>query len=239
MQPTVFIASPVRNRAWVLPAFLDSLEKLDHPAEAVSHHFLINDCVDASGQILRDWASRRQRAVVEEVRTGVVGWNRYQYPHYDFRNLARLRNHLLERFLASGSSHLFSVDSDVLVPPHALRYLLRAERPVVAAVIANLPGCSVEASSAHNFLLRRDGRYRHEPGVPTGIFEVDLTGAVVLIRREVIEAGARYGEHSSGEDLAFCRQTQALGFGLWCHGMVRCVHRMDDPGQTQRLAQRP
>jgi hypothetical protein len=123
------------------------------------------------------------------------------------------------------------VDSDVIVPPHALHELVAADKPVVAGVIANLPGLSVEESPAHNFLFRCGDLYRHERTVPEGVFEVDLTGAVVLIRRDVVEAGVRYEGRRSGEDVGFCEQAKAKGFRLWCHGGVRCDHRMNDPAQ--------
>jgi hypothetical protein len=238
MPSHVMIASPVRNRAWVLPEFLAALDRLEFPQDRLSFYFLANDCADASPQILRSWAAERPRAVVEEVNTGVPGWNRYRWPHYDYGNLAFLRNRILKRFLESACTHLFSVDSDVIVPPHALARLLAADRPVVAGVISNFPGLPVEDSPAHNFLFLVDGHYRHQRHVPEGLFEVDLTGAVVLIRRDVVEAGVRYEGHPSGEDAGFCEQAKARGFRLWCHGGVRCQHRMDDP-QQPRPSRRP
>jgi hypothetical protein len=191
--------------------------------------------------VVRAWAAGRPRTEVEEIHTGVAGWNRYRWPHYDYANLASLRNRILERFLQSHAAYLFSVDSDILVPPHALRYLLAADKPVIAGVIANLPGFSVESSPAHNFLLNDRGRYRQERAVPSAIFRVAITGAVALIRREVIAAGVRYDASVSTEDVGFCTQAERRGFGLWCHGAVRCVHRMDDPGQlaVSRPAARP
>jgi hypothetical protein len=233
VDPEVMIASPVRNRAWILPEFLAALDGIDYPPERLRYYFLLNDSVDCSGDILRAWAAGRPNAAVEQVDRGVAGWNRYTLPHYDYGNLAWLRNRILDRFLASGASHLFTVDSDVLVPPHALRALLAADKDVIAGVIANLPGLTVEQSPVHNFLFRAGDLYRHQATVPDGPFEVDLTGAVILIRRAVPAAGVRYEARPWGEDVGFCEQAKAHGFRLWCHGGVRCRHRMDDPAQPK------
>ncbi len=223
------IVSPVRNRAWVLPDFLAALDGLNYPPDCISYHFLVNDCIDATAEVLRNWTASRSRATVEELDTHVQGWNRYAWPRYSYVNLALLRNHLLDRFLGSDAAYLFSVDSDVIVPAHGLRELIAANRAVVAGVISNLPGLPPEASPIHNFLFRAGEYYRHEAKVPDGLFEVDLTGAAILIRRDVIATGVRYRGTRSGEDASFCEQVQAKGFQLWCHGGVRCQHRMEDP----------
>ncbi len=238
MHPTVLVASPVRNRAWVLPDFLGALERLEYPAERLSYHFLVNDCVDESPALLHAWASAHPQVTVEELNTGVPGWNRQRWPHYNYDNLALLRNRLLDRFLASDASYLFSVDSDIIVPPSALDALVAADKPVISGVIANLPGLAVEVSPIHNFLFREAKGYRHVSTVPAGVFEVDLTGAVYLIRRDVIAAGVRYEGRRTGEDVGFCEQAKSKGFQLWCHGDVRCDHRMLEPpqqGPTGRL----
>jgi len=230
------VASPVRNRAWILPEFLAALRALDHPPPCLSFYFLANDCTDASVDILRAWDAPGSAVRVEERSTGVVGWNRYQWPRYDFDNLANLRNHIVARFLESAATHLFSVDSDIVVPPSALRELLVADRPVVAGVISNFPGVPVEESPAHNFMFRSGNLYAHSRTVPAGVFEVDVTGAVVLIRRDVLEAGVRYAAHGWGEDIAFCEHARRRGFHLWAHGGVRCEHRMEDPGMRRGTA---
>lgn len=231
--PHVLISSPIRNRAWILPEFLAAIEALDYDSDRLSYYFLANDCADDSAAILRAWCARRA-AVIEEVDTGIVGWNRYARPHYDYGNLANLRNRILARFLREDASHLFSVDSDVIVRTDTLRALVEADQPVVAAVIANLPGVPVERCPARNYLFWDGHNYRHGADLPPGLCQVDVTGAVYLIRRDVVASGARYSGGAQGEDIGFCEAARQRGFHLFIHGGVRCEHRMDDPWQGQR-----
>src|SRR5690606_8484388 len=97
-------------------------------------------------------------------------------------------------FLKSDCDYLFSVDTDILVPPNALSHLIARDKDIIGAHIWN-----TSDKRYPNFMRYTDDertKLRHvrnfEPGT---MFEVDLTGAVYLIKRKVVEAGARYGYH--------------------------------------------
>ncbi|KGP77942.1 MULTISPECIES: hypothetical protein [unclassified Paenibacillus] len=55
-----------------------------------------------------------------------------------------------------------------------------------------------------------------------------MTGAVYLIKREVIEAGVRYGSHPIGEDAPFCEHAQQLVYGLYVDTRHRPVHAYEE-----------
>jgi glycosyltransferase involved in cell wall biosynthesis len=52
------IGCPVRNRAWILPAYLQSLEALDYPRERIIYCFIVNDCEDSTPDILGNFAHK-------------------------------------------------------------------------------------------------------------------------------------------------------------------------------------
>ncbi|MFZ5823268.1 MAG: hypothetical protein ACOY94_02800 [Bacillota bacterium] len=226
-EPLVLAGCPVRNRAWILPAYLAALEALDYPPERLCFAFIINDSVDQTESILTEFATRRPTRLVRRD----LGHPRWERGYYSCKNLALLRNLLLEEALAAGADYLFSVDSDILVPPHSLRRLLRAGKPVVGARVGNDPGAA--PGGRCNFLRFDPGRKRmvHLTRFPPdALIPVDVVGAAALIHRPVIEAGCRYEPAFTGEDEGFCAQVAARGFTLWGDTGLQTIHRMDPVG---------
>jgi hypothetical protein len=226
--PRVLIGCPVRNRAWILPAYLKALEALDHPEDQLQFAFILNDCTDASAEILRGFAQQHD-VRLRELNCGDDQWQR---GYYSYTKLARLRNRLLEELLATDAHYLFSVDSDVLVPPHALRRLIQHHKPIVAARVPNDGHLRRRKQGQCNFL--RDspehGRAVHVTDFPPdALIPVDITGAAVLINREVIEAGCRYHAGATGEDEGFCRHAKQLGYSIWVDTGIICRHCMVPP----------
>jgi len=59
------------------------------------------------------------------------------------------------------------------------------------------------------------------------IFEVDCTGAAVLIRRKVIENyGVRYSAAFGPEDIGFCLAAAGEGIKIYCDGRIEFDHVM-------------
>lgn len=221
--PLVLIGCPVRNRAWALPAYLTALEALDYPAERVRFVFVLNDSTDDSETILRAFARKRPTSLLRHD----LNFPRWQRGHYSYANLALLRNLLIAETLRCEADYLFSVDSDVLPPPHALRRLLAAEKPLIGARVPN----DLHLSGPHwrcNFLCAdARGRLRHPRTFPRdAVIPVDVVGAAVLIARAVLESGCRYEPAPTGEDEGFCRRAKAAGFQPWVDTGLTCRHLM-------------
>lgn len=201
----IFIGAPVRNRAWIMERHLQSLKQ-----QAVQKHFLylLNDSEDQTEQLLND----HRIAYITHNLGKTFG---HQRGEYSYCNLALLRNMLLDEFLKSDCDYLFSIDTDIIIPEHSLEQLIENDRDICAMLIRNHPKIK-----AHNALIGG----KHIPEFREGIIPVDLTGAVYLIKREVIDAGVRYGSHPIGEDAPFCEQARQLGFELFVDTRLRPVH---------------
>ncbi|WP_427052015.1 glycosyltransferase family 2 protein [Paenibacillus sp. TC-CSREp1] len=201
----VFIGSPVRNRAWVLERHLHSLQQ-----QAIQKQFkyILNDSEDQTEIILQNHHIPYETHNMGKAYGHLRG--QYSYAH-----LAKLRNRLLEEFLKSDCEYLFSVDTDIIIPPHSLQQLIYNDKDICAMLIRNHPQIK-----AHNALIHG----RHVPEFSKGLIPVECTGAVYLIKRQVIEAGVRYANHASGEDAAFCEHAKVLGFNLFVDTRLRPVH---------------
>lgn len=204
-------------------------------------YVLLNDCADDSRQVLLENAPDGIPLVVEEFNTGEPGFERAPADgtlRYSTANIATLRNEMLRRVLARWpqATHAWSVDSDVEPQEHCLARLIAADKPVIAAVVRN-------GDAVWNFMCGRrkeDGEPERNGCEPLWLcvyahdlapepFPVGLTGACILLSRNVLEAQPippRYGAHPRGEDFPFCAQARELGFDLYMHPRALTRHHM-------------
>ncbi len=224
----VMIGCPVRNRAWILPAYLDSLKKLVWPDRLIEYCFIINDCVDQTADILEEFA-KRQTSPVRLVSADSQKNFAYARGEYSFSHLADLRNILLREFLHSECEFLFSLDSDILAPPNSLAQLIDSRRAVISCLVCN--GHITGDLSAYNILHKNEsGRYIHIRSFPRDqVFEVDCTGAAYLIHRSVVQKhGVYYTSRYGAEDIGFCENARRKGISIYCDGRIECIHMMNE-----------
>jgi len=165
------------------------------------------------------------------------------------------RNILVQKFLEHPAkpTHLFFVDSDMGIPPHSVKKLLAADKPIISGVAVqkftnlwvakqwgNLWGgfhtvqvelCPrVPVTEAHWVIL---DEFKDK------VIPIGATGAACLmITREVLEKTPYpwfYNEfnpnatkHESmsfmSEDISFCYKANQHGFGTYLHTGVLCDH---------------
>lgn len=221
----VLIGCPVRDRGWILPSYLKHLTELAYPPELVEYGFIVNDCCDNTLNILQGFREASSSPVHIEIknlgsRTSSVRGG------YSISNLVILRNFLLELFLSTDCTHLFSIDSDILVQPHILTELVNVNLPVVSALVRN--DVHLGLRGFYNILELVGDRFQPLINFPYNqVIQVDCTGAVYLIQRRVIEElGVRYQIHLQGEDAGFCEIARSKGIKIWCHTGLHCTHVM-------------
>lgn len=220
--PIVVIGAPVRNRAWVLPFYLQRIYDLDYPKDKIILLFLINDCTDNSQEILL----RFQAAHAPEYRDIILlQHDMNQIPDERirltrdaiFHSLAILRNIML--IYAAQADYYFNVDTDILIPPDALQLLLGCNKDIVSALIWN------DITKTYpNILVKRSDNIIHWINPPeNALIPCDVTGAVCLMTREVCKK-VRFAYHFQGEDVSFCLDAKKLGFEIWSYTRVKADH---------------
>ncbi|HWP98204.1 MAG TPA: glycosyltransferase family 2 protein [Syntrophomonadaceae bacterium] len=226
MRNRIMIGCPVRNRGWALPDYLHHLTRMDYPLTQMELCFIVNDSDDDTLQILKKFGGQFP-GKVKLLENNSVNPSGYQRGYYSFTRLAELRNLLLQEFLSSSCTHLFSLDSDILAPREALTLLLEDHCNIVSALVCN--GHLIGDRGIFNLLYQDScGNYRHLRDFPRGrLFPVDCTGAACLIERAVIEEhGVRYGSARGAEDIEFCEKARSQGLDIFCDSRVECIHRM-------------
>jgi glycosyltransferase involved in cell wall biosynthesis len=226
--PLVAVGCPVRNRAWIIRDYLADVHRICCDPKPVEI-YVVDNSDDDTEAIIRATAPH---ATVHVLRNAAPGHLRHEYGANGYAHLADVRNELLAMFLATKAEYLLSIDSDVLVPPDILNAMLPLAdvRTIVGAGISNIEGRELDGQTPGNFLVREGGVLRHPASYPIcGHIDVDVTGACALIPRTLVEAGARYGPHPQGEDVAFCQAAQRVGGRAVVTFMVRPHHQMRPP----------
>lgn len=234
----VVAGCPVKNRAWAMERWYEAMTRQSRPVDAF--HILFNDCDDDTLPSLLFRARPALHGLcLESFNTGDPGLGRVANngtPRYSMANLALVRNEWIKRALEClpQATHLWSVDSDVLPDPDVLEKLLAANLPIVAAVVRNSGTAEV-----YNFFTGRDALGPRRNGLDRALLHmtkparVSMTGACVLIRRDVLDAGVRYSDHLRGEDVGMCEAARAKRFKAYVHPGARTGHVQED-GTTWR-----
>lgn len=230
-RPRVMIGCPVRDRAWILPRYLQCLLNLDYPQHELEYAFIINDCQDNTADLLEQFAVE-QKSPVRLVYNNNSGYTGCSRGYYSFSRLAELRNHLLNQFLNSECAYLFSLDSDILVSPPTLPALLENQCDIVSALVFN--GFISGNQPVYNILRRNEKeQFVHITDFARNVLlRVDCTGAACLIKRKVIaDYGIRYSARWGAEDIAFCMEASRQGLKIYCDTRVECCHIMQPDGR--------
>ncbi len=229
--PTVTIGCPVRDREWILPAYLESLKKLDYPSDKISFIFILNDSKDFSKSILMDFKKENEKYynkidIYTENKNAIKDKRVQATRRKIFKSLAELRNSLLEKI---ETDYFFSIDCDILVFPDTLKLLISNQKDIVAAVISN---DSIQNPNAvypnirTNLLVEKEGRMVHYYNYPLeSLFQVDCTGAIYLMTKEVCQK-VRYDYDDDGEDIPFCINAKKEGFEIWADSRIHANHIM-------------
>lgn len=242
---SVIVASPVRQDPATLALFLRSLQGLREQTPRFHRpefRFYDDNTDPESSAMLRAFPHAK---VVEASKAG--DYQRSATTHHwndaAIERVTAMKNDAL-RISADrvdGVSHLFLIDSDVLVPPDTIERLAAAEKDIISNVYwtswqpGTVPMPQVWEqdlySMGEGFLERL-----REPGV----YEVGGLGACTLISREAIQQDVSFDRLHNvsfwGEDRHFCIRGVALGLSLWVdtRGPGMHLYRASDLEEGER-----
>jgi hypothetical protein len=145
-----------------------------------------------------------------------------------------------------------------------LTQMIDWNKPVVAALIYNGKTLGNMGDDAFNFMSRLDEThpdgsniYIHRPSQTLQVnskWERDkkppylwrcvdipttaMSGAVMLIRKDVLDAGVSFSHHQQGEDVGFCEDVKDKGFDVFIDWQIQPHHIMH-PGQLNQYLNLP
>jgi GT2 family glycosyltransferase len=162
----------------------------------------------------------------------------------------RARCDLVEQAQKMGASHIFFLDSDVILPPDGLIKLWNRQMPIVAGIYGSkheAPGVWVEQAKSGQ---ARYAAVTRETLESTPLFthpDIVIGGGCCLIDMRVFtRLEAPYFEWTQGkkpngvsEDFDFCEKVRKAGIPIHVDTSVRCKHvdisMLDWGGKRERL----
>lgn len=205
----VLIAAPLRQEIKIFREYQAGLDRLIIPeGVTVDRYFLVNDCPEVIPEI-RD-------AAYDVLDTGdrfQKSDNDHLWTHENLEKMPALRNMTVRRALEGGYDYLFSVDTDIVLHPETLLRLLEADKDIVSELFWTNGWCNA-------------WQYDQSSGmkaewVRPGLYQVGMTGACTLIKREVLVEGVDFTPIPNirkalwGEDRWFCIRAAVMGFEMW------------------------
>jgi cellulose synthase/poly-beta-1,6-N-acetylglucosamine synthase-like glycosyltransferase len=210
----ILLSSLIHNRAWILPQFLEHILALEYDKSIIHLYFVLNNSIDNSFNIIREFQNKYKDeyyGITIMIKNFDRDCNDERLNRHiknkgmkTYEILKNLRSFVMNIFYEGDYDYLFSVDSDILLNKDDLNLLIESKKDAVAGLICN----SEEIKNAYNFLfIHGNSFYRaHDFNIPEDIFEVGLTGAVILFNQNIFSFGKidYFGDKFTSEDEEFC-----------------------------------
>ncbi|MGG1650423.1 glycosyltransferase [Paenibacillus sp. NRS-1775] len=226
---TVTIAAPIRNRAWILPSYLQRIIDIEYPKEKMELLFVVNDSDDKSFDVLNSF-KKENKHTYKNIRIDTYNRNAPADKrdlnirnNFIYDNLSKLRNYIMSKVK---TDYLMFIDTDILVQPDIINNLLKHKQDIVSSLIWN--GYITRPDKPYLYpnimKVNSNGYFEHIVNsqvknasllLSPSLLKVDLTGAVIMLSRKVYKT-VKYGFHPQGEDAYFCKMAQSKGFELFC-----------------------
>ncbi|MDH7506182.1 MAG: glycosyltransferase [Candidatus Thermoplasmatota archaeon] len=235
--PVVLVGCPVQNREFIIKEYLNCIYNLDYPKEKIIVGFFVNNSIDKTNEIIQEWQQKHkeeynQMLYFEDKKVYKGKMDSQKRDRRDFTLFAVVRNLFIKKILPYPFDYLFSYDSDILIPPHTLKQLLSHNKDICSILVWN--GKTQFNTDNYNYRkwlsvydkkanIEKWNYYSYRVQ-PTKLFEVDITGACYLLKRQVLDTGIKYKSHKYGEDWEFCLSAKERGFKLFCDPTINNFH---------------
>ena len=214
----ILITAPLRQDTDIFEEYQKGLDALEVPeGYEVSRFFVVNDCKEVIPYIrgaeytVADTGDNYQK-------TG----NDHLWTLELMLKMSGLRNRTITEMLTGGYDLWLSIDTDIVVDPRTLRYLLDADKDIVSEIFWTQHWCNAWMVDQYS--------PPEAAWTKPGLYKVGMTGACTLVKRTVFEAGVGYTPIPNiytalrGEDRHFCVRAACAGFEMWVDTHCPATH---------------
>ena len=206
----ILIAAPVYQKTEIFIEYLNSLNNLIIPEGYKAHkYFVITNSPEIENLLSSDEYETDNYNFEKEKEKGSHVWDKEH-----FNSVMEARNKILKYARKNKYDYIFSVDSDILLHPKTLQYLLQDNGDIVGVVYR----CSQNDGIGTNYYY---GEYHRgypdlERLIPKGLYDVGVACASVLIGPRIINnekitySPIKGVSFSQWEDYAFNLRSRVL-----------------------------
>ncbi len=197
-QKTVLLAILARNKAHVLPSFLQCIDTLDYDKKQITVYINTNNNQDNTEELLQTWAQENQdlyhQIVFEshEVQN-MPDSNPHEWTPVKWNILANIRQNSLKKTREYGCDYYFVVDCDVFITPDTLKELVSKDKPIIAPMVRAIPDAG-DLSCNYFYDVDANGYFKEHPDYykvihqeMVGTFKVPVLNQVYLINSSVLD----------------------------------------------------
>lgn len=194
----VTVAILAKDKAHVLPLYLQCIENQTYPASQINLYIRTNNNNDLTATVLKTWLEKvkdRYHAVYfddTDVEERVQDFAPHEWNYTRFKVLGRLRQDSID-WAKANHSHYFIADCDNFIVPETIERLLHTQLPVVGPLLKNgdTPG-SFYAN--FHFVTDPNGYFAHSEHYYSifnqqikGLIEVEVIHCTYFIRYDVLD----------------------------------------------------
>ena len=222
----ILLTAPLRQEPKIFDEYQWSLDRLILPdGVQMDRFFVVNDCPEVISHIKN--AAYITHNTEDEYRKTE---NNHLWTDANLDKMSNLRNMTIQMALMGGYDYWMSADTDLVLDPHTIEWLLAANRDIVAEVFWTVSKDGLWANAWMHDQCDYDGQM---PAWQTpGLYKVGMAGALMLVKRRVFEQGVGYAKIPNirnaviGEDRHFCIRAACAGIDIWLdtHAPARHIY---------------
>ncbi|MEK3901834.1 MULTISPECIES: hypothetical protein [unclassified Paenibacillus] len=194
----VTIAILAKEKAHVLPLYLELIERQTYPASRINLYIRTNNNKDRTKEILEEWVERvgeRYHEVhfdASDVEENVQDFAPHEWTYLRLRVLARLRQESVE-WAKARNSHYFVPDCDNFIASDTLESLLSTNLPVIGPLLTVAESPLSYYSNFHNvadefgYFKPSDLYFQYLYQGVKGLLQVDVIHCTYLMRHEILD----------------------------------------------------
>lgn len=200
MEPTEFVTIAIlaKDKAHVLPLYLNLIENQTYPAAKIKLYIRTNNNNDQTADVLEQWLDKVRDRYSEvyydssDVEEPVQEYSPHDWNTVKLNVLTRIRQESVAWARARGT-HYFVADCDNFIVPETLEVLLNTGLPVIGPLLRVAEDPLTNYSNYH-FVTDANGYYKHSNlyfeilyQKIKGLIEVEVIHCTYLVRSEVLD----------------------------------------------------
>lgn len=225
-EKTVFLTILARNKAHLLPKFLECIDRQDYDKSLITVYINTNNNDDNTVEILENWIQQNQseyHAILFEEHhlARMDNSTPHEWTKERLRALAEIRNKSLKLALEMGTDYYFVVDCDNFITPCTLKYLVEQDKPIIAPMLISQPEPN-DPSSNFFAAVSWNGYWADSPDYYrilyrdwVGTFKVPLVHCTYLINSSYLNQLSYTDLTDDYEFIIFSRTARRKGVGQY------------------------
>jgi hypothetical protein len=200
MESTEFVTIAIlaKEKAHVLPVYLNLIENQTYPSAKIKLYIRTNNNHDHTALLLEQWIEKVRDRYSEiyydasDVAEPIHEYSPHEWNTLRFQVLARLRQESV-KWAQAKKTHYFVADCDNFIAPETLEMLLKTGLPVIGPLLRNGDD-PMSLYSNYHYVTDENGYYKssnlyYEILYQTikGLIEVEVIHCTYLIRNEVLD----------------------------------------------------